>query len=81
MPTTSPIKLALVAAVLLGMPLMADHPDGHGIPSGFQPIDQRCKSIPNAVWIRREEGPSYPFDPDGPWYWTKSDSDRDVPMW
>ena len=24
MPTTSPIKLALVAAVLLGMPLMAD---------------------------------------------------------
>lgn len=65
----------------LGMPLMADHPDGRGIPSGFQPIDKRCKSIPNAVWIRREEGPRHPFDPEGVWYWTKSDSDRDVPMW
>ncbi|MCA9623725.1 MAG: GNAT family N-acetyltransferase [Myxococcales bacterium] len=64
-----------------GMALSDAHPDGQGIPSGFQPIDRRCKPIPNAVWIRHGKGPSFPFDPGDAWYWTKSDSDRDVPIW
>lgn len=64
-----------------GLATMDDVRDGRAIPSGFLPIDRRCQPIPNAVYIRGESGPTYPFDDTCSWYWTKSDADRDVPMW
>jgi hypothetical protein len=61
-----------------GFRATGDHPDGHAIPSRFQPLDGRGGRIMSAMSIQHE----VPYCSNGPdciWYWTKSDADQDRP--
>jgi hypothetical protein len=54
------------------------HPDGHAIPSRFQPLERSDGCIRSAVFLR-DEVPKCSIDSHCIWYWTKSDADQDRP--
>lgn len=62
----------------LGFLCVDDHPDGHAIPSRFQPLDGRGGPLVSAVFLDADI-PKCQSGPDCVWYWTKSDSDQDRP--
>jgi Acetyltransferase (GNAT) domain len=62
----------------LGFRRVADHADGHAIPSRFQPLEAKGGQITSAVYIPIDV-PSCVVDPQCIWYWTKSDADQDRP--
>ncbi|MGE0821936.1 MAG: GNAT family N-acetyltransferase [Candidatus Binatia bacterium] len=57
---------------------VANHPDGHRIPSRFQPLDDKGGRILSAVFAR-DGAPPCSIEPHCVWYWTKSDADQDRP--
>jgi GNAT superfamily N-acetyltransferase len=54
------------------------HPDGHAIPSRFQPLERSDGCLRSAVFVR-DEVPKCSIDSYCVWYWTKSDADQDRP--
>jgi len=54
------------------------HPDGHAIPSRFQPLERTDGCLRSAVFVR-DEMPKCSIDSHCIWYWTKSDADQDRP--
>jgi hypothetical protein len=62
----------------LGFSEAGIHPDGRAIPSRFQPIDSKGGAILSAMFLQSDV-PSCADGADCPWYWIKSDSDRDRP--
>lgn len=62
----------------MGFCCVDDHPDGHAIPSRFQPLDGRGGPLVSAVFLDADI-PKCQSGPDCVWLWTKSDSDQDRP--
>lgn len=61
-----------------GFSCIDQHPDGHAIPSRFQPLDGRGGTIMSAVFLNSNLPKCHP-GADCAWYWTKSDADQDRP--
>jgi hypothetical protein len=62
----------------LGFQCVDRHPEGHAIPTRFQPLDGRGGTIMSAVFLNSSLPKCRPGT-DCAWYWTKSDADQDRP--
>jgi hypothetical protein len=62
----------------LGFQETTQHPDGHAIPSRYQPLDGKGGEILSAMFAETDL-PACTASSDCSWYWTKSDSDQDRP--
>lgn len=63
---------------LHGFKCVEGHPDGHEVPSRFQPLDGGSSRIPSALRLRNGV-PRCSLNENCDWYWTKSDGDQDRP--
>jgi hypothetical protein len=61
-----------------GFQSIESYPDGHAIPSRFQPLESKGGRILSAVFVQ-DKVPTCSVDPHCVWYWTKSDADQDRP--
>lgn len=62
----------------MGFQRVARHPEGHAIPSRFQPLDGKGGGIMSAMFLQESASPCNEA-PECAWYWTKADSDQDRP--